>query len=561
MRRTLTRAAILRQKFGALSVRHAASVAAPTLRQAYQRRYNAKDSGGFSAAAAAIAAAAATAATAAAITSGRADCDAAHVRVEGTRRQLNKQYKFGRVLGEGSFAVVRQATDKATKRKYAVKQISKKLSDAWSLKNEVDVMREIGEHVNLVSLRGVFDSEETLYLVMDLVEGGELFDRIIDEGELSEREASRLFREAVQGINHMHLKRIVHLDIKPENLLLTSHSKAADVKLADFGLAVKLQTPNDKCCDWVGTPAYWPPEMVKKEPFDCAVDIWALGCVLYIMLCGTHPFDPQGDAPEPAILARVVEGDYDTKNTQYRAISASAKDLLRHLLDPDPSRRYTAKQALMHPWLDPAEDLSDEPLMSVKYLRMFRLLCTLKMIGSAANVFDSIDSDGDGFLTREEIEEAMGPLIEAADSSIEQREKIVDDVWNLMRGDENRSDRVSKEEFEAVMSRARVASTPSSSIAEYEKLFGVFDRSGDGYIYEDDLRHMLSLVVGEAAITDEVVSAHMKRADKDNDGRMDFAEFVTFVRTLEVQRANAPRRSSIVTPRRRSTTKKRSSAE
>ena len=296
--------------------------------------------------------------------------------------------------------------------------------------------------------------------------------------------------------------------------------------------------------------------MVKKEPFDCAVDIWALGCVLYIMLCGTHPFDPNGDCPEPQILARIVEGDYDTNNPQYRAISAGAKDLLRHLLDADASQRYTAEQALRHPWLDQSEELSDEPLLGVKYLRMFRLLCTLRMIGSTVSVFDSIDSDGDGFLTREEIEVAMGPLIEAADPSVEQREKMVDDVWSLMRSDENESDRVSKEEFESVMARARVDSTASSSIAEYERLFRLFDRNSDGYIYQDDFKHVLSLVVGDEGMTDEALSAHMRGADQNNDGRMDFAEFVAFLRAAEKQRADAPRRSSIVTPRRRSTTKK-----
>jgi serine/threonine protein kinase len=207
----------------------------------------------------------------------------------------------------------------------------------------------------------------------------QLFDHIIDHGELSERRASLMFHDAIQGLAHLHARKICHLDIKPENLLLTSTKEDAKVKIADFGLAITMQD-NERCEACVGTPAYWAPEMVRREPFGRPVDIWALGCVLYIMLVGTHPFDPEGDSPEAHILARVTEGDYDKESTQYKQLSNTVKDLIRHMLDPNHRTRYTADKVLAHPWLKHADQLSDAPLTSshISNLRGFRVLHLLK---------------------------------------------------------------------------------------------------------------------------------------------------------------------------------------
>ena len=169
-------------------------------------------------------------------------------------------------------------------------------------------MELVRNHVNIVSLEAVYEDKKHIYLVQELCGGGELFDKVVEEGELSELVARDLFRDAAIGVEYLHSQRICHLDVKPENLLIGENNT---VKLADFGLAMVLGR-GDELEYSVGTPAYWAPEMVNKRPYSFPVDVWALGCVLYILLCGVHPFDPYGDDEEGVILERVKTVDYET---------------------------------------------------------------------------------------------------------------------------------------------------------------------------------------------------------------------------------------------------------
>jgi len=461
---------------------------------------------------------------------------------KGNDADMKKVYKISHVLGEGTFAVVRLGVDRRTDDKVAIKEISKNLSDRNALDNEVKIMETTGKHENIVSLRDVFDSKETLFLVMDLAEGGELFDRIIERGELSERTASTMFLSAVKGVAHLHSKHIAHLDIKPENLLLTSRNEDAGIKIADFGLALDLTDyhangqERSHVRDCVGTPAYWAPEMVKNEPFNEKVDVWSLGCVLYIMLCGYHPFDPKGDATEPHILAAVAQGKFDQSSVSYCAISESAKDLIRHMLDPNPATRYDTAQCLRHPWLSEAGSLSASPLRNdnIMRLRGFRVLRLLRqglqhMLGEAArDLFSVFDKDGDGFLSKEELRQALEVI----------GHKVSDNELNkmLVLLDEDNDGKISREEFSIVL-RAPAGSPYSSMRMErtctedLEILFKVFDRDKDGYIEKSDFRHIFDLM--GSPIQDDILTSEMCRVDLNNDGKVDFAEFVTYWRSLE----------------------------
>jgi len=542
------------------------------------------------------------------------------------KKELLKQYKLGDVLGEGTFAVVRLGVDRKSKERVAVKEISKELSEMDALENEVHIMEKTGKHENIVSLRGVFESSDILYLILDLAEGGELFDRIIERGELTESCASQMFKSAVQGVDHLHKNQIAHLDIKPENLLLTSRNDDAGIKIADFGLAIDLapyheklsnetddgeletasesadtessrdvstqkdqesakartrskgsqgEAANDKkeslkaakgakpgsqievtasrypnsaggnkdshrvLTECVGTPAYWSPEMVKNEPFDEKVDIWALGCVLYILLVGAHPFDPQGDATEAQILASVAKGKFDTSSPQYNDISAQAKDLLNHMLDPCPDTRYNTDQLMLHPWLAEAGKQSSKPLSKdhLTKLRGFRIIRLLRqgmqhMVGEAASdLFAVFDRDNDGFLCRDELKHAL--------EMIGQRptKREVDTMIKMLTG--SVKGRVSREQFNMVL-RAPPNSPYSSlrqrrtSIEDIEFLFRIFDRNKDGYIYKEDFQHVLGLL--GVVITESTVTNQIARVDLNRDGRCDFAEFVAYWRMMEDER-------------------------
>lgn len=502
-----------------------------------------------------------------------------------TDKDLKKRYKLGHVLGEGTFAVVRLGIDKVTRDRVAVKEICKEASETEALENEIMIMRSTGRHDNIVSLRDVFDSKDTLFLVMDLAEGGELFDRIIERGELTEQAAATMFTSAVKGLAHLHRHNIAHLDIKPENLLLTSKNEDAGIKIADFGLAIDMSGVNDRearvsdviCAqqgvsreeaaqgltECVGTPAYWAPEMVKNEPFNEKVDIWALGCVLYIMLCGAHPFDPRGDATEAQILALVAKGEYDKTSQAYREISRNAKDLIMHMLDPNPATRYNTDQLLAHPWLREAGKQSSKPLAkdTITKLRGFRIIRLLRqgmehLIGNAASdLFSAFDNDKDGFLSRTELKRALNVI------GVKLSKRELDAMCRML--DSDNDGKISREEFEIVL-RAPAGSPYSSvrqttSLEDISFLFSVFDRDGDGYIQMEDFQHVLGLL--GSTISASGLYNEIAQVDLNNDGRVDFTEFVTYWRAMERERMRQGYESisAIHVNQRRSTLQHRSS--
>jgi len=308
------------------------------------------------------------------------------------------------------------------------------------------------------------------------------------------------------------------------------------VALADFGLAIQ----NDETMFdiLVGTPAYWAPEMVRRETYGLAVDMWALGCVLYILLCGVHPFDPSGDAPEAQILARVATGEYDKSSKEYINLSEPAKDLIRHLLDPDPQRRYTATQTLEHPWLTTA-NLSQQPMSPelVGKLSGFRVLTFIKtgihdMLKQAeTDLFDGLDKDGDGFISRDELTQGLKLVgLDVNEAEIDAFLKLVDTDGDQL---------ISRQEFAEVLAKrfdSDLAPAPEhASLEDLAKLFKAFDRNGDGYIGADDVHHVLSLL-GSTTTRSVVQNEWSQLTGGDIEGQVTFAEFVKYVREMEKEK-------------------------
>jgi serine/threonine protein kinase len=166
-------------------------------------------------------------------------------------------------------------------------------------------MRAVGEHENLVCLHDTYETPRSYVLVLDLADGGALFDRVVDEGKLSEKEASGYILQVLDAILHMHRRKVVHGDIKPENLLLTSEDPNASIKICDFGMARFMDAKEGMVLNQnTGTMDYWSPEIVKNGQCGHGIDMWALGVVTYIMLCGSNPFDPRGSATDAEILTK-----------------------------------------------------------------------------------------------------------------------------------------------------------------------------------------------------------------------------------------------------------------
>eukprot|EP01083_Nonionella_stella_P091659 256324_1 len=275
------------------------------------------------------------------------------------REEVNKHYEIREKLGTGSFAIVKKCVRKSDGKEYAVKIVKKKNLNAEELatiNEEVEIMNRIS-HENIVNLIDIYDTPKHLYMVLELLSGGELFERIVDRGQYSEKQAADLVRLVVKAIQYIHSEGVVHRDLKPENLIYLNSSDESPVKITDFGLAKYLPDERSVMNTACGTPGYVAPEILKNEPYDKQVDMWSIGVILYILLCGFPPFYDENAA---GLYSQIKRGDYDFPDPYWTEISDQAKDMVSKLLTVDPKKRCTPETLLRHPWI--AGQASDKPL-------------------------------------------------------------------------------------------------------------------------------------------------------------------------------------------------------
>ena len=269
-------------------------------------------------------------------------------------RTFTSAYKRFERLGSGTFGAVYRCTRRLDHKVFAVKEISltgllKK--DVEGLRREVTLQRKVGQHPNIVSLVEVFEENDALLVVMEYVSGGELFDRIkAFRGGMPEEEVRVIVRTLGAALSHCHRVNIVHHDLKPENILLSDATANAAIKICDFGFASKVGVSGllSEC----GTPWYVAPEIIEKQPHDAGVDLWSLGVILYILLCGRPPFrDVQGDRrPLWAAIKRGLTSSHFSGEA-WSGTSRGAKNVVRALLTVDPRERLNVEQLLRHPWV------------------------------------------------------------------------------------------------------------------------------------------------------------------------------------------------------------------
>uniref|UniRef100_A0A0C3TT10 Protein kinase domain-containing protein n=1 Tax=Guillardia theta (strain CCMP2712) TaxID=905079 RepID=A0A0C3TT10_GUITC len=268
-------------------------------------------------------------------------------------------YHIGSTLGKGSFAVVKEAQHKHTGVRVAIKMIDRSnpgfvAFDADALRKEIATMHRIN-HRNCIRLHEVFEEQGYICLVLDLVTGGELFDRIIARGHYSEKDAAEVSRDVLQAVAYLHAQGIVHRDLKPENLLYMSNDESMPeykhIKVADFGLA-RCGSPDSPMRTMCGTPGYVAPEVLDPRltaphGYGPQIDVWSIGVVLYIMLCGFPPFYSENTV---TLFRQIRRGDYSFPSPYWDNISDLAKahffDLVRRMLVVDPKQRLTAQQVI-----------------------------------------------------------------------------------------------------------------------------------------------------------------------------------------------------------------------
>ncbi|XP_026876312.2 calcium/calmodulin-dependent protein kinase type 1 isoform X4 [Electrophorus electricus] len=242
---------------------------------------------------------------------------------------IKEIYDFKDVLGTGAFSEVVLAEEKRTRKLVAIKCIPKK------------------------ALEGKENSIENEIAVLHKVSGGELFDRIVEKGFYTEKDASKLIRQILDAVKYLHDMGIVHRDLKPENLLYYSMDEDSKIMISDFGLS-KIEGSGSVMSTACGTPGYVAPEVLAQKPYSKAVDCWSIGVIAYILsldafsLCGYPPFYDENDAK---LFEQILKAEYEFDSPYWDDISDSAKDFIVHLMERDPKLRYTCEQALQHPWI------------------------------------------------------------------------------------------------------------------------------------------------------------------------------------------------------------------
>lgn len=274
---------------------------------------------------------------------------------------IEDKYVIKELLGTGAFSEVRLCEHRETGQAFAVKIIDKKALKGKedSLENEIRVLKRFSArrnesdadkawftHPNIVQLYETYEDKSKVYLIMELVTGGELFDRIVEKGSYTEKDASCLIRQVLEAVDYMHEQGVVHRDLKPENLLYYSPAEESKIMISDFGLS-KMEDSGFMATA-CGTPGYVAPEVLAQKPYGKAVDVWSIGVISYILLCGYPPFYDENDAN---LFAQILKGEFEFDSPYWDEISDSAKDFIRNLMCVNVEKRFTCKLALAHPWI------------------------------------------------------------------------------------------------------------------------------------------------------------------------------------------------------------------
>ncbi|XP_021821488.1 calcium-dependent protein kinase 2-like [Prunus avium] len=444
---------------------------------------------------------------------------------------IKQYYTLGKELGRGQFGITYLCTENSTGHSYACKSILKRKlvskNDRDDIKREIQIMQHLSGQPNIVEIKGSYEDRYSVHLVMELCAGGELFDRIIAQGQYSERAAAAILRDIVNVVHICHFMGVLHRDLKPENFLLSSKDERAMLKATDFGLSVFIEE-GKVYRDIVGSAYYVAPEVLRRS-YGKEIDIWSAGVILYILLSGVPPFWAE---TERGIFDAILEGVIDFESEPWPSISDSAKDLVRKMLTQDPRKRITSAEVLEHPWLRVGGVASDKPIDSAVLSRMkqFRAMNKLKQLALkviAENLseeeikglkamFTNMDTDKSGTITYEELKTGLARI----GSRLSEAE-----VRQLMdAADVDGNGSIDYIEFiSATMHRQRLERDE-----HLYKAFQYFDKDSSGYITRDELEAaMKEHAMGDENTIREIIS----EVDADNDGRINYSEFCAMMRS------------------------------
>lgn len=263
-----------------------------------------------------------------------------------TRNSAEDVYTMQDELGRGKFGIVKKCVDKATGREYAAKYIvCNRKAARDEVLHEIEVMNELN-HKRLLRLKAAFDLGKEMVLVMELITGGELFEKLVEEDFISEQIATLYLEQLLDGLGYMHGKNILHLDLKPENMMLVRPGSKR-IKIIDYGLARKYN-PGQKLQVMQGTPEFAAPEVIAYEGVTPATDVWAVGVITYVVLSGLSPFlgDDDGET-----MSNISSMAWEFDDPVFDEVTDEAKDFILKILIKDERKRMTILECHAHPWL------------------------------------------------------------------------------------------------------------------------------------------------------------------------------------------------------------------
>ncbi|KAD7478888.1 hypothetical protein E3N88_02024 [Mikania micrantha] len=441
-------------------------------------------------------------------------------------------YTLGQKLGQGQFGITYLCTENSTGIDYACKSISKRKliskEDVEDVRREIQIMHHLAGHTNIVTIKGAYEDPLYVHIVMELCNGGELFDRIIQKGNYSERKAAELIKIIVGVVQACHSLGVMHRDLKPENFLLVNKDDDFSLKAIDFGLSVFFKpgrTVGQIFTDVVGSPYYVAPEVLLKH-YGPEADVWTAGVILYILLSGVPPFWAE---TQQGIFDAVLKGNLDFDSDPWPLISDSAKDLIRKMICSRPSDRLTAHKVLCHPWIcengvAPDRELDPTVLSRLKQfsamnklkkmaLRVIAESLSEEEIAGLKEMFKAMDTDSSGAITFDELKAGLKKF----GSTLKDTE-----IRDLMdAADVDNSGTIDYGEFVAATIHLNKLEREEHLVAAFQ----YFDKDGSGYITVDELQQACT----DHNMTDFLVEDIIKEVDQDNDGRIDYGEFVAMM--------------------------------
>jgi calcium-dependent protein kinase len=477
---------------------------------------------------------------------------------------FDDEYDTGKELGRGTFGTTYLCTKKdqneeeRKKHTYAVKVILKSSlqgdGDIEDVKREVKIMEALKGKSHVVGLEGAYEDKKSVKLILELCAGGELFERIISKKHYSEKDASAIVRQMLEVVGACHVNGIIHRDLKPENFLFLSEDEDSELKVTDFGLST-FYRHGQRFTEVVGSAYYIAPEVLQRG-YGPPCDIWSIGVIMYITLCGRPPFFGR---TESAVFNNIMKAkqrlEENFKRDPWPKITPEAKDLIKKMLHMDPTARVTASQALAHDWVRKDGVAPDVPLdvNVVQSLKDFTGYSKLKQLAlrhvamtysdeeirDIRDQFSLMDKDGTGTLSLDEMIQALQNM-QAGEGRSSIGEDEIKEIVTAM--DYDGDGEIDYMEFvtAALHITQQQRGDKDAWQSRIRSAFDKIDSDGNGFIDTKELEEELK-ASGE---TPEAIQELIKEHDTNGDGFIDFNEFSAILRNRAASRAKSRKSSA-----------------